>query len=76
MGAAVGVDDGGAVLGGGDGDAVGVVVMLGLAGIAVIVGDGADVAPTGGGAHDSASAAARTMRRGAMAGRRVLCSLF
>jgi hypothetical protein len=73
VGAAVGVSDGDAVAGG-DGAALGVVVTLGLAGTEVIVGDGVDVAETGGGAHASTNEAARAMRSGPVTERRVLWS--
>lgn len=58
----------------GDELGVGVAVLLGLAGAAVIVACGVDVAETGGGAHVSANDAARAMRSGNVTARRASCS--
>ena len=68
----VGLAVGDTVAGGGDGVAVGAVVVLGLGGATVVAGDGVGVAETSGGAHVSTSDAATAMRRGAVIARRVL----
>jgi hypothetical protein len=73
VGVGLAVGDGDDVMVGegvGDGVGVGVAVLLGLAGAVVIVACGVDVAETGGGAHVSASDAARPMRRRAVNARR------
>jgi hypothetical protein len=70
VGLAVGDGDG---VPDGDGIGVDVGVVLGLAGAAVMVGNGVNVEDTGGAAHASATVAT-AMRRGAETARRVLCS--
>ena len=73
MGVGLAVGDGDAVVGG-EGVGVGVAVLVELAGVAVIVASGVDVAETGGGAHVSTSDAATARCNGAVNARRATCS--
>jgi hypothetical protein len=75
VGVVLGVGDGDAVaVGDGDGVGDGVAVLLGLAGAAVMVTCGVDVAVTGGDAQLNTNDPARAMRRESVAARRILCS--